>query len=93
LPRNQEEYCHNSARESNDEYRILNAELTSPKLLATTIHEFSTKSSHNAAISATATILATFSAVYPQSQAIQSIQQPQQIQEILPPPPDNSSRP
>jgi hypothetical protein len=72
LPRNQEEYCHNSARESNDEYRILNAELTSPKLLATIIHEFSTKSSHNAAISATATILATFSAVYPQSQAIQS---------------------
>jgi hypothetical protein len=29
---------------------------------------------------------------YPQSQAIQSIQQPQPIQEILPPPPDNSSR-
>jgi hypothetical protein len=30
---------------------------------------------------------------YPQSQAIQSIQQPQPIQEILSPPPDNSSRP
>jgi hypothetical protein len=29
---------------------------------------------------------------YPQSQAIQSIQQPQPIQEILPPPPHNSSR-
>jgi hypothetical protein len=30
---------------------------------------------------------------YPQSQAIQSIQQPQPIREILPPPPDNPSKP
>jgi hypothetical protein len=30
---------------------------------------------------------------YPQSQAIQSIQQPHPIREILPPPPDSSSRP
>jgi hypothetical protein len=37
--------------------------------------------------------MATILAVFPQSQAIQSIQQPQPIQEILPPPPDNSSRP
>jgi hypothetical protein len=65
VPRNQEEYCQNSARESNAEYRLLNAEPTSPELLATTIHEFSTKFSHNAAISATATILATFSVVLP----------------------------
>jgi Mg/Co/Ni transporter MgtE len=65
VPRNQEEYSKNSTRESNDEYRLLNVEPTSPELLATTIHEFSTKSSHNAAISATATILTTFSAVLP----------------------------
>jgi Mg/Co/Ni transporter MgtE len=65
VPGNQEEYSKNSTRESNDEYRLLNVEPTSPELLATTIHEFSTKSSHNAAISATATILTTFSAVLP----------------------------
>jgi hypothetical protein len=65
VPRNQEEHCQNSAREGNDEYRLFNAKSTSPKLLATTVYEFSTKSSHNAAISATTTILATFSAVLP----------------------------
>jgi hypothetical protein len=37
--------------------------------------------------------MATISAVFTQSQAIQSIQQPQPIQEILPPPPESSSRP
>jgi hypothetical protein len=65
VPRNQEEHCHNSAREGNDEYRLLNAKPTSPELLATTVYEFSTKSSHNAAISATTTTLATFSVVLP----------------------------
>jgi hypothetical protein len=65
MPRNQEEYCQNSARKGNDEYHLLNAEPTSPELLATTVHEFPTKSSHNAAISATTTILATFSVVLP----------------------------
>jgi hypothetical protein len=65
VPRNQEEYCQNSAREGNDEYRLLNAEPTLPELLATTLHEFSTKSSRNATISATTTILATFSVVLP----------------------------
>jgi hypothetical protein len=34
-----------------------------------------------------------FQQFYAQSQAIQSIQQPQPIREILPPPPDSSSRP
>jgi hypothetical protein len=63
VPRNQEEHCQNSAREGNDEYRLFNAKSTSPELLATTVYEFSTKFSHNAAISATTTILATFSAV------------------------------
>jgi hypothetical protein len=65
VPRNQEKYRQNSAREGNDEHRLLNAEPTSPKFLATTLHELSTKSSCNAAISATTTILATFSAVLP----------------------------
>jgi hypothetical protein len=65
VPRNQEECFQNSAREGNDEYRLFNAEPTSPELLATTVYEFSTKSSHNATISATTTILATFSTVLP----------------------------
>jgi hypothetical protein len=65
VPRNQEEYCEDSAREGNDEHGLLNAKPTSPELLATTLHEFSTKSSCNAAISATTTILATFSTVLP----------------------------
>jgi hypothetical protein len=60
VPRNQEEYCQNSAREGNDEYHLLNAEPTSPELLAATLHESSAKSSCHAAISATTTILATF---------------------------------
>jgi hypothetical protein len=65
VPKNQEEYCWNSARKGNDEYHLLNAKSTLPKLLATTVREFSTKSSRNAAISAITTILATFSAVLP----------------------------
>jgi hypothetical protein len=65
VPRNQEEYRKNLAREGNDENRLLNVEPTSPKLLATTFHELSTKSSCNAAISATTTIVATLSVVLP----------------------------
>jgi hypothetical protein len=65
VPRNQEKYRKNSAREGNDEHRLLNAKPTSPELLADTFHELSTKSSRNAAILATTTILATFSAVLP----------------------------
>jgi hypothetical protein len=65
VPRNQKEHCQDSAREGNDEHRLLNAKPTSPELLAATFHEFSAKSSYNAAISATTTILATFSAVLP----------------------------
>jgi hypothetical protein len=65
VPRNQEYYYQDSARKGNDEHRLLNAEPTSPELLATTPQEFSTKSSCNAAISAITTILATFSAVLP----------------------------
>jgi hypothetical protein len=65
VPRNQEEYRKNSAIEGNDEYRLLNAESTSPELLAATFHELSNKSTCNAAISATATIVGTLSAVLP----------------------------
>jgi hypothetical protein len=65
VPRNQEEYHDNSAREGYDEHRILNAEPTSPEFLAATVHELSTKSSCNAAISAITTIVATPSAVLP----------------------------
>jgi hypothetical protein len=59
VPRNQEEDSKNSARESYDEHRILNAEPTSPEFLAATVHELSTKSSCNVAISTTTTIMAT----------------------------------
>jgi hypothetical protein len=65
VPRNQEEHRENSARESYDEHRIFNAEPTSPEFLAATFHELSTKSSSNAAISATTTIVTTLSAVLP----------------------------
>jgi hypothetical protein len=61
MPRNEEEYRKNSARESFDEHHILNAEPTSPEFLAATVHELSTKSSRNAAISRTTTIMATLS--------------------------------
>jgi hypothetical protein len=90
MPRNKEKHGKNSARENADEHRILNAESVSPELLAATIHELSTRSSRNAAIFTTTVILETISTVFPQSQAIQSIQQPQPIREILPTPPDSS---
>jgi hypothetical protein len=93
MPRNQEEHGKNPVRESVEEHHILNAKLVSPELLAATIHELSTMSSRNAAVSRTTMIMVTISAIFPQSQAIQSIQQPQPIREILPPPPDSSSRP
>jgi hypothetical protein len=64
VPRNQEEHRKNSARESFDEHRILNAEPTLPEFLPATIHELSTKSSRNAAISTTTTIMATLSAIF-----------------------------
>jgi hypothetical protein len=79
VPRNQEEHHENSARESYDEHRILNAEPASSEFLAATVHELSTKSSCDATISTTTTIVAILSEFYPQSQAIQSIQQPQPI--------------
>jgi hypothetical protein len=55
VPRNQEKYRENSTRKSYDEHRILDAEPDSPEFLAARIHELSTKSSCDAAISATTT--------------------------------------
>jgi hypothetical protein len=63
VPRKLKEHSKNLARENHDEYCLHNAEPVSPKLLATTIHGFSTKSSHNATVQATTTILVAFSAV------------------------------
>jgi hypothetical protein len=65
VPGNQEEHRKNSARESFDEHRILNAESISPEPLAATIHELSTKSSRNTTISTTTIIMATISAIFP----------------------------
>jgi hypothetical protein len=65
MPRNQEEHGKNPARESVDDHRILNAKSISPKLLAATTHELSTKSSRNVAISTTTIIMATISAIFP----------------------------
>jgi hypothetical protein len=65
VPRNQKEHRQDLARESNVEHRLINAEPTSPELLAATFHEFSAKSSRNATISAITTILATFLTVLP----------------------------
>jgi hypothetical protein len=65
MPRNREEHRKNSARESYDEHSILNDEPTSPEFLAAIVHELSTKSSCNAAISTTTTIMATLSAFFP----------------------------
>jgi hypothetical protein len=64
MPRNQEKLGKNSARESVDEHRILNAESIWPELLAATIHELSTRSSCNAAIFTTV-IQATISTIFP----------------------------
>jgi hypothetical protein len=65
VPRNQEKHRKNSARKSYNEHRILNVDQDSPEFLAATVHELSTKSSCDAAISATTTIVATLSAVLP----------------------------
>jgi hypothetical protein len=93
MPINQEEHGKNPARESVDEYRVLNAKSISPELLATTFHELSTKSSRNQQFSQPQSSWQPSQQFFPQSQAIQTVQQPQPIREILPPPPDSSSRP
>jgi hypothetical protein len=93
VPRNKEKHGKNPARESANEHRIPNAKPISPEFLAAAIRELSIKFSPGSAILTTTVIVATIATVFPQSQAIQSIQQPQPIREILPPPPESSSRP
>jgi hypothetical protein len=76
VPRNKEKHGKNSARKSANEHRILNAKPISPQFLAAAIREFTTKFSLSSAILTTTVIVATITTVFPQSQAIQSIQQP-----------------
>jgi hypothetical protein len=93
VPRNEEEHRKNSARKGTNEHRILNAKPVSPEFLAAAIHEHTVKLYPSSAIPATAVSVVAVATIFPQSQAIQSIQQPQPIREILPPPPESSSRP
>jgi hypothetical protein len=93
VPRNKEKHGKNPARKSADEHRIFNAKPVSPEFLAAAIRELLVKFSPSSAVLTTTIFMATIAAVFPQSQAIQSIQQPQPIREILPPPPESSSRP
>jgi hypothetical protein len=65
MSRNQEKHGKNSARESADEHRILNAKSISLELLAATIHEPSNRSSRHAAIFTTTVFLVAISAVFP----------------------------
>jgi spore maturation protein SpmA len=65
VPKNQEKHGKNPARESIDEYHVLNTESISPELLEATIHELSTKSSRNTTIFTTTIIMATISTIFP----------------------------
>jgi uncharacterized membrane protein YoaK (UPF0700 family) len=64
VPRNQEKHGKDPARKSVNEHRILNAKSVSPELLATAIHELSTKSSPNSVVFTTTIIMETISAVF-----------------------------
>jgi uncharacterized membrane protein YoaK (UPF0700 family) len=64
VPRNQEKHGKDPARKSINEHRILNAKSVSPELLATAIHELSTKSSPNSVVFTTTIIMETISAVF-----------------------------
>jgi uncharacterized membrane protein YoaK (UPF0700 family) len=64
VPGNQEKHGKNPARKNVDEHCVLNAKSVSPELLATAIHELSTKSSPNSAVFTTTIIMATISAVF-----------------------------
>jgi hypothetical protein len=86
VPKNKEKHGKYPARKSADEHRIFNAESISPEFLAVAIRELSIKLSPSSAVLTTTVIVATIAGVFSQSQAIQSIQQPQPIREILPPP-------
>jgi hypothetical protein len=64
VPRNKEEHGKNSARESTNEYRILNAKPVSPEFLATSIREPTVKFCPSSAIPATTFDVAAVAAVF-----------------------------
>jgi SRSO17 transposase len=73
VPGNKEKHGKNSTRKGADEHRILNVKPISPEFLAAAIRELSIKFSPSSAILTTTVIVATIAAVFPLSQAIQSI--------------------
>jgi hypothetical protein len=64
VPRNKEKHGKNSARESTNEHRILNARPISPELLAVSIHEPTVKFHPSSAIPATAVNEAAIATVF-----------------------------
>jgi hypothetical protein len=64
VPRNKEEHGKNSARESTNEYRILNAKPVSPEFLATSIREPAVKLCPGSAIPATTVNVAAAATVF-----------------------------
>jgi hypothetical protein len=65
VPRNEEEHGKNSARESTNEHRILNAKPVSPEFLAAAIHEPTVKFCPSSAIPATTVSVADVAAIFP----------------------------
>jgi hypothetical protein len=65
VPRNEEEHGKNSARESTNEHRILNAKPVSPEFLAAAIRESPVKFCPSLAIPATTVNVAAVAAVFP----------------------------
>jgi hypothetical protein len=65
VPRNEEEHGKNSARESTNEHRILNAKPVSPEFLAAAIREPTVKFYPSSAIPATTVNVAAVAAVLP----------------------------
>jgi hypothetical protein len=64
VPKNKEEHGKNSARESTDEHRILNARPVSPEFLAASIREPAIKFYPSSAIPATTVSVAAIAAVF-----------------------------
>jgi hypothetical protein len=64
VPRNKEEHGKNSARESTNEYRILNAKPVSPEFLATSIREPAVKLCPSSAIPAATVNVAAVATVF-----------------------------
>jgi hypothetical protein len=63
MPKNQEKYSENSARENHDEHCLHNVESVPPELLAARAHRSSAKHNFDSTISTSVIILATFTTV------------------------------